>query len=107
MSRMNFSIPNEVKRRFNETFAHRNKSEVIAELMEQAVEQEQRKGRLPRRRQFAGASSTSPGGRRRRGAPGARRAARMSLVVDSRMDCFVASAPLNDKKVVNEPKTDD
>ena len=44
MSRMNFSIPNEVKRRFNETFAHRNKSEVIAELMEQ----EQRKGRRSR-----------------------------------------------------------
>ena len=44
MSRMNFSIPDEVKRRFNETFAHRNKSEVIAELMEQ----EQRKGRRSR-----------------------------------------------------------
>lgn len=48
MSRMNFSIPNEVKRRFNETFAHRNKSEVIAELMEQAMEQEQRKVRRSR-----------------------------------------------------------
>src|SRR5690625_7785088 len=29
---------------------------------------------------------------------GARRAARMSLVFDNRMDCFVASAPRNDKR---------
>jgi len=44
MSKVNFSIPDELKRCFNETFAHRNKSEVIAELMEQ----EQRKGRRSR-----------------------------------------------------------
>ena len=42
MATVNYSVPEEVKRRFNKTFAHRNKSAIIAELMQQAVEEEQR-----------------------------------------------------------------
>ena len=38
-------MPDSVKRSFNETFRGRNKSAVIAELMQQAVEEEQRKAR--------------------------------------------------------------
>ena len=43
MATVNYSVPDDVKRRFNETFSGRNKSAVIAELMEQAVEEERRK----------------------------------------------------------------
>ena len=39
MATVNFSVPNEVKERFNEAFAHRNKSAVISELMLRAVEE--------------------------------------------------------------------
>jgi len=35
---VNFSVPDEVKRVFNDTFAHENKSAVIADLMREAVE---------------------------------------------------------------------
>ncbi len=46
MATMNFSVPVEVKRKFNRAFAGKNKSRVIADLMERAVdEQEARKRR--------------------------------------------------------------
>jgi hypothetical protein len=37
MATVNFSVPEEVKKAFNEAFADRNKSAIIAELMMQAV----------------------------------------------------------------------
>lgn len=42
---MNFSIPEEVKRAFNRTFAGRNKSALIAQMMERAIEEEERRER--------------------------------------------------------------
>lgn len=43
MVTVNYSVPEEVKQAFNETF--REKSAIIADLMEQAVENERRKER--------------------------------------------------------------
>ena len=37
MAIVNYSVPEDVKRAFNETFKGRNKSAVIAELMREAV----------------------------------------------------------------------
>ena len=37
---VNFSVPDEVKEAFDETFGDRNKSAVIAELMRRAVREE-------------------------------------------------------------------
>ena len=45
MATMNFSIPNDIKERFNETFAEVNKSAIVAKLMEDAIEQAERKRR--------------------------------------------------------------
>jgi hypothetical protein len=45
MATVNFSVPDDVKRAFNATFAGQNKSAVIARLMREAVEEEQRKQR--------------------------------------------------------------
>ena len=42
MATVNFSVPNEVKQAFNAAFAGRNKSAVIAELMMQAVQEEEK-----------------------------------------------------------------
>jgi hypothetical protein len=42
MATVNFSVPDEVKDEFNETFAGRNKSAVIARLMRDAIEAERR-----------------------------------------------------------------
>ena len=42
MSTVTFSVPDDVKRAFNATFAHQNKSAVIAELMREAVARAQR-----------------------------------------------------------------
>jgi rRNA-processing protein FCF1 len=39
MATINFSVPDEVKKEFQETFAHENKSAVITRLMKQAVEE--------------------------------------------------------------------
>lgn len=39
MATVNYSVPDEVKERFNKAFARENKSRVIAQLMEQAVEE--------------------------------------------------------------------
>ena len=64
MATVNFSVPEDVKTAFNETFEGRNKSAVIAELMREAVERVRRrqKGReaieriLHRRRRASAAS---------------------------------------------------
>ncbi len=45
MATVNFSVPEKVKRAFNETFAGENKSAVIAGLMQQAVDECIRKRR--------------------------------------------------------------
>ncbi len=39
MATVNFSVPDEVKEKFNRAFAHENKSSIIARLMMQAVEE--------------------------------------------------------------------
>ncbi|WP_058556636.1 hypothetical protein [Thiohalocapsa sp. ML1] len=49
MATMNFSIPDDVKADFNRTFAGRNKSAVVAELMRRAVAE----AALQRRREEA------------------------------------------------------
>jgi hypothetical protein len=48
MATVNFSVPEEVKAAFNETFRGRNKSAVIADLMLEAVERERRAQRSHR-----------------------------------------------------------
>jgi hypothetical protein len=40
MATVNFSVPDEVKEKFNRVFKGRNKSQIIAELMVRAVEEE-------------------------------------------------------------------
>ena len=40
MATVNFSVPDEIKQAFNETFADCNKSQIIAELMREAVERQ-------------------------------------------------------------------
>lgn len=39
MATVNYSVPEDVKERFNETFAGQNKSRLIAKLMRRAVEE--------------------------------------------------------------------
>jgi hypothetical protein len=46
---VNFSVPEEVKRRFNTSFARQNKSRIIADLMAEAVDRQ----RLRRQRSRA------------------------------------------------------
>ena len=41
MATVNFSVPDDVKEAFNEAFAGRNKSAIIADLMREAVERVQ------------------------------------------------------------------
>ena len=43
MATVNFSVPDDVKKAFNETFEGRNKSAVIADLMREAVERVRRR----------------------------------------------------------------
>lgn len=45
MSTVNFSVPEDVKQAFNETFQGRNKSAIIADLMREAVERAESKRR--------------------------------------------------------------
>lgn len=45
MATVNFSVPDDVKDAFNETFKGRNKSAVVADLMREAVEQARRRER--------------------------------------------------------------
>jgi predicted transcriptional regulator len=42
MATVNFSVPDEVKKEFQEIFAHENKSAVITRLMKQAIEERKR-----------------------------------------------------------------
>jgi hypothetical protein len=48
MATVNFSVPDDVKAAFNETFSKTNKSAVIARLMMEAVEEERRRERRAR-----------------------------------------------------------
>lgn len=48
MATVNYSVPDEVKEIFNKTFAGRNKSAVIARVMVQAVEEEERRAQSDR-----------------------------------------------------------
>ena len=43
MATMNFSIPDNVKESFNQTFAHENKSAIVTRLLQEAVAQARRK----------------------------------------------------------------
>jgi hypothetical protein len=45
MSTINFSVPEEIKKAFQETFADENRSAIIARLMQDAVEERQRQKR--------------------------------------------------------------
>ena len=45
MATVNFSVPDDVRDRFNETFAGQNKSRIIADLMRRAVAEEEREQR--------------------------------------------------------------
>lgn len=45
MATVNFSVPDEIKRDFNETFADENRSAIIARLMQEAVEERRRQQR--------------------------------------------------------------
>ena len=43
MSTVNFSVPEDIKKAFNTVFEGQNKSAIIADLMRDAVEREQRR----------------------------------------------------------------
>lgn len=43
MATVNFSVPEEIKKKFNATFAGKNKSAIIADLMMRAVKEEQKR----------------------------------------------------------------
>lgn len=65
MATMNFSIPDDIKERFNQAFADANKSAIVAKLMEEAIEQAEHKRlshaavrRVLKRRQSAPAVSS-------------------------------------------------
>jgi metal-responsive CopG/Arc/MetJ family transcriptional regulator len=45
MATVNFSVPDDVKEAFQETFADENRSAIIANLMRQAVEQKKKEQR--------------------------------------------------------------
>ncbi len=42
MATINFSVPEDIKREFQETFAGENRSAIITELMRQAIEEKKR-----------------------------------------------------------------
>ncbi|MDH5563087.1 MAG: hypothetical protein OEY91_05605 [Nitrospirota bacterium] len=48
MATMNFSVPEDVKKQFDKVFAGKNKSAVLTQLMEQAIEEQKRLGRRKR-----------------------------------------------------------
>lgn len=45
MATVNFSVPEEVKQAFNETFKNQNKSAIIADLMREAIERTRQRQR--------------------------------------------------------------
>lgn len=66
MATMNFSVPDDVKERFNRTFASQNKSAIVTRLLEEAIERAERKQqsdaaieRILHRRQSAAPASTA------------------------------------------------
>ncbi len=77
MATVNFSVPEDVKQAFQETFASENKSAIIARLMRQAVEERHRQARravaidalLSLRRRQRPASDAEIAGARRDGRP--------------------------------------
>lgn len=48
MATMNFSVPEDVKKQFDKVFAGKNKSAVLTQLIQQAIEEQQRRGRRKR-----------------------------------------------------------
>ena len=48
MANMNFSVPEDVKKQFDKVFAGKNKSAVLTQLMQQAIEERKREGRRKR-----------------------------------------------------------
>ena len=48
MATINFSVPDDLKREFQETFRNENKSSIIADLMRQALEDRRRRERRSR-----------------------------------------------------------
>jgi hypothetical protein len=48
MATMNFSVPEDVKKQFDKAFAGQNKSAVLTQLMQQAIEEQKRLGRRKR-----------------------------------------------------------
>jgi hypothetical protein len=72
MATVNFSVPDDVKDRFNKAFAGQNKSQIIAELMERAVQEQA----LKKRRARAVAALVSRRGQRPSTSVGATRKAR-------------------------------
>ncbi len=48
MATVNFSVPDEVKERFDRTFGDQNKSAIIADLMRRAVEEHELRKRRER-----------------------------------------------------------
>jgi len=48
MATMNFSVPEDVKKQFDKVFAGKNKSAVLTQLMQQAIEERKREERRKR-----------------------------------------------------------
>ena len=48
MATMNFSVPEDVKKQFDRAFAGKNKSAVLTQLMQQAIEEQKREKRRKR-----------------------------------------------------------
>lgn len=48
MATVNFSVPEDVKKQFDRVFAGKNKSAVLTQLMQQAIEEQKRAGRRKR-----------------------------------------------------------
>ncbi len=48
MATMNFSVPEDVKKQFDKVFSGKNKSAVLTQLMQQAIEEQRRAGRRKR-----------------------------------------------------------
>ena len=44
MATVNFSVPEDIKQEFNRVFAGPNKSAIVADLLRQAIENEQQRG---------------------------------------------------------------
>ena len=65
MATVNFSVPDEIKERFDRAFGDRNKSAIIADLMRRAVDEHE----LGKRRERLFRELTNARGRRRSRTP--------------------------------------